>query len=664
MHHLDKAFSQLQYDFHATWATPLTTAVAVDDINNDQNKLDAQVAILNILNAASNKFYREINFSVITGEYVEDLSNAHFKIEAIDTFITSLAAFDVPGFPRMLVLFQQVFTEGLLQPIRDSLQQYKSLIKHVERHITHQPGSSMIFHELEDKGGKSSMISAAITWSELFKINVSVSEVDHRLSYDKVTFKRLLLVQHQLRKLAFTGPELEIIKVKCEFLLYKLSFRLDQSKKNFDYVIDFNYSTVQLTEVPQFSRFNEIIKGHYGDELTLASFNARAAAAQLKHLTPSAPLTLDAFHALIKRYKDVEPNVSNLRDLKTKYSLIYDQLMLQPVSSFDKRAYDIVFCYIENNLFSLELKQKQINLTNWEEKLKAYTNRANTLNNSNFFPYYKIVKEFLGPEIELQFKHNDEKSLAIVDGLIKKYKKNLDLLILNTGICEETEYLAFQSDYQAALIDVTDSLGVTYKCFVSSTFVLPLEYNEYKEELETFKSMLTKYNAMYDVQELLQNDHKDIQVVKEEIEKTDKRHIEILSIFAALVMFVSSEIQIFSKIVKMRDAVTFTLFFAYGLGLFVLMIWFITRPRGLKAKSFSLMHYFIVSVFSFGMISGIWYVNKSDPPKTESERQIQLLNDQIEIIHKQKLIDSLSSMLQEPPFVPSKKVKPISKEKS
>ncbi|WP_342329049.1 hypothetical protein [Pedobacter sp. FW305-3-2-15-E-R2A2] len=649
MQHLDKALSQLQSDFHAGWAIPLTVAIAIDDINIDQNKLDAQLAILNILNAASNKFYKELNFSVITGEYLEDLTIAASKIDSIDNFIVNLMGFDVPGFPNMLVLYQQVFSEGFFQLIRNSFQQYKSLLKHVERHITHQPGSSMIFHELnENRSSTSRMVSVAITLAELFQINVTISEIDHRLSYDKNTFKSLLLSRHQLKKPVFAGPDLEIIKAKCEFLLYKLSFRLHQSKKKFDYVIDFNYSTVKLKEVSHFSKYNEIIKGHYGENVTVPAFNSRSAAAKIKHGSSPGTLNLDEYHALTKRYKDVEPDIPALSDLKSKYSLRYDQLMAQPLSSFDKRAYDIAFCYIENNLFSLELKQKKIDLSNWEAKLKSYTSRANSLNNSNFFPYYKILREFLDPEIERQFKQNDEKSLLIVKDLKGKYKENLDLLILNTEICEETEYLAFQADYQTSLTDITDSLGTTYKCFVSSAFVLPLEYTEYKDEVETFKSKLTKYNAMYDVQELLQNDHRDIQVVKEEIEKTDKRHIEILSIFAALVMFVSGEIQIFSKLVDMREAVTFTLFFAYGLGLFVLMIWFITRPKGLKRASLSSMHYFIVAVFLIGMISGIVYVNKSDHPKTESEMKIDSLNSTIEILRKQVTIDSLNSRKTKP----------------
>lgn len=106
-------------------------------------------------------------------------------------------------------------------------------------------------------------------------------------------------------------------------------------------------------------------------------------------------------------------------------------------------------------------------------------------------------------------------------------------------------------------------------------------------------------------------------------------------------MFVSNEIQIFSKIPDMRNAVAYTLFFAYGLGLFVLMIWFITRPAGFKSKSISSMHYFIIIIFSLGLVSGIYYVNRSDPSKTDSQKRIEQMDSRIEFLKKQRIIDTL-----------------------
>ena len=638
MTHLNTALTQLQLDLPvATWVSLFSTVIVDDNIDDNQNKVTAQLSLLNVLNPASIKFYKELNFSIISGEYVQDLDGAEVFISQIETFVTSLANFDVTGFPYMTLFSQQVFTESFLQPVRRSLRQYNALISVIARRISHQAGASMIFHEVIDDPVSSNNFSAAISLSKLFQVNVNISEIDHRLSYDKTTFKRLLLLQNQLTKLALPSPELELITAKCGFLLYKLSFRLQQSKKSFHYAIDFSYSTVQLTEITQFVRYNDIIKGHYDKGMNPSGFNTRVAAAQLKFGAPNNILNLDDFHALIKKYKDVEPDIPRLVALKNKYEAWYNRATNQTISPFDKRAYDIDFCYIENNLFSLELDQKKINLENWETKLESYTNRATNLNNSNFFPYYKVIDKFLGPEIKRQFKQNDEQGLIVIKELLVKYEDNLNLLILNTGICEETEYIAFQANYETAITDFIDSHGSVHKCFVSSAFVLPLDYSKFKDELEAYKAELTKFRTMYGIQKLLQKDHKAIQKVKEEIDKTDKRHIEILSIFAALVMFVSSEIQIFSKIVYMRDAVTFTLFFAYGLGLFVLMIWFITRPNGIKRKSFSFSHRLIFGLFLVGTLIGIAYAFFGGLPKSETDKKVEQMQKEIEILRQQLL---------------------------
>jgi hypothetical protein len=636
MVHLNTALSQLQTDLpQAAWVNSFSNVITDDDVDNDQNKLTAELALLSVLNPATTKIYKELNFSVISGECIQDLSSATALISQIETFITSLANFDVAGYPGMTLFSQQVFSESFLQPLRRSLRQYNALISVVNRRISHQAGSSMIFHEIVELPIPSDKVSVAGTLAELFYVNVNISEIDHRLSYNKSTFKRLLLFQNQLTNLSLPSAELELITAKCGFLLYKLSFRLQQSKKRFDYGIDFNYSTVQLTEIPQFAAYNDIIKGHYDKGMNPPGFDSRANAAQTKYGVPANILNLDDYHALIKKYKDAEPDISRLLALKNKYEAWYNQVTNQAISPFDKRAYDIGFCYIENNLFSLELDQKKVNLENWENKLESYTNRATTLNNSNFFPYYKIIDKFLGPEIKRQFKQNDEKGLTVIKELLLKYDDNLKLLILNTGICEETEYIAFQADYNAATTNFIDSQGTSHKCFVSSAFVLPLEYSKFKEELETYRAELTKFRTMYDIQRLLQKDHKAIQKVKEEIDKTDKRHIEILSIFAALVMFVSSEIQIFSKIVYMRDAVTFTLFFAFSLGLFVLMIWFITRPKGIKRKALSYSHMLIFSLFIAGTVLGVVYAFFGDLPKSKTDKQVEKMQKEIKTLRQQ-----------------------------
>ncbi|MGN7986464.1 MULTISPECIES: hypothetical protein [Pedobacter] len=641
MHHLNNALSKLNSVFHSTWTTALSSVLSSDNINDVNNKLAAQVAILGIINRISNEFYKELNLSIVSGEYVNDLTISDTKISEIESFISLQAVFDVPRFPNMLQYYQDIFAEGFLQPIRLNLLQYRALLKVVGRHIAHQPGSSMLFHEIADPPPTSRRFTTTATkLSELFNFNVKVAEIDHTLSFEKNTFKQLLLLQHKLKNFAIASDELELISDKCDFLLYKLSFRLEQSNKKFHYVIDFNYSTLTLKEVNRFSKYTDIIKGHYGKNATVIAFNQRSANAQGKLDTTPTTLNLDEYHSLIKKIKDVDKNVESLNKLNTNYSLAYNQRILGALSDFDRRAYDIDMCYIENNLFSLELERKLITLDNWESKLQTYTTRAESLNNSNFFPFYKIIAEFLVPEIEKQFKINNEESLKVINKLLDKYDKYLTSLIINATICEETDYIAFQTDYATSLTPIRLSSGFTYNCFVSSSFVLPIEYTKFKDEIDIYKTKLTKFRAMYDIQDLLQTDHKTIQEVKEEIEKTDKRHIEILSIFSALVLFVSNEVQIFSKLTKLSDAIIYSLSFAYGLGLFVLLIWFITRSEGVRKTRITNTHKLIFGVFALGFILQVTFLRYPHLFKSERDNKIDNLSFKIDSAKKELSLDT------------------------
>lgn len=641
MNHLNSASSHLSSGFATNWANSFSSTITDDDITNPQNVLNAEVAILAVLDGLANLFFKDLNFSVISGEYVQDIPLARTKLDIIENQLTSAAQFYIPHLPNTLFVFQETYQSGFMHPIRKSLKNYRLLLDDVERHLNYKPGTTTIFHLIknDDDIGKK-ITSNAQTMSVLFGLNIEIAKADHTIAYNRKKFRSILMLKHRLSLSQTPGAVLDILIQKCNFLLYKLSFRLQQNKEKFDYAIDFQYASVQLVEVSEFKKFNNIIKGHYDEGVNPTEFDARLNNAKRKFNT-SNNLTLDEYHALIKYYKDEVGEIHNLKKLDEAYGQFHSTLSSAWLSTFDKKAYDIGYCYIENNILSLELQKRLFTLDNWEEKIKKYIDRAVLADNSNFFPYYKIIGEFLIPQIKELFKVKDLEALQKIKGLIQKFEEYLKKLIQNISVCEEIDYLAYQSDFNNAILSVKDSSGQAHDCFISSSFALPLDYIKYREDAEEFKSELYKFRTMYDVQKLTQEDHKDIQMMKAEIDKTDKRHIEILSIFAALVMFVSNEIQIFSKITNMKDAVSYTLFFAYGLGLFVLMIWFITRPEGLRRSSFSLMHIFIVVLFLAGFGSGLWYVNKKVPVPSAHITVIEKLNYKIDSLKKQRTIDSL-----------------------
>ena len=195
MVHLNNALNQINSTFTTNWVSNFSSAISVDDISIQQNVLDAEVAILGFLDGFANPFFEKLNFSVISGEYSTDISAARHLIDSIENEFRTLALFHVPNFPQMLSVYQEVFQSAFLHPIRQSLKHYRSLLDSVERHLSYKPGTSMIFHSIEDdKDLSRKIMSAAVSVSELFLMNIDIAKIDHSISFTREGFKIILLL--------------------------------------------------------------------------------------------------------------------------------------------------------------------------------------------------------------------------------------------------------------------------------------------------------------------------------------------------------------------------------------------------------------------------------------------------------------------------------------
>src|SRR5690606_28075665 len=94
--------------------------------------------------------------------------------------------------------------------------------------------------------------------------------------------------------------------------------------------------------------------------------------------------------------------------------------------------------------------------------------------------------------------------------------------------------------------------------------------------------------------------------IRKEVEKIDRRAIEIIGGFSAIVLFDSGRIQIFSiDGIIITDGLNWMLLFSYSLILFIFLIWLITRD-GLAIKGLSVIHW----AFLGGLIL-LWAVSLS-----------------------------------------------------
>lgn len=86
------------------------------------------------------------------------------------------------------------------------------------------------------------------------------------------------------------------------------------------------------------------------------------------------------------------------------------------------------------------------------------------------------------------------------------------------------------------------------------------------------------------------------------IENSEKKNIEILSIFSAIVLFSFGEIQMFQRL-EGNEIFKFSLLFAYSLIMFVLVIWLITRDYSVSGKlKLPTMHYVLIGLIGLATI--------------------------------------------------------------
>ncbi|WP_288882574.1 hypothetical protein [Pedobacter panaciterrae] len=639
MTHLNNALSSLQASLTDRWSFSLPGLINSAIQSHENNNL-IEIEILSKVEPVLANLFDDLNKSLIEGEYANNISSCNQKLQEIDTHITTRAIFDIPGQPDYTAFSQAVFTEEFLLPIRTAIKDYKRLLEVVEGRLNFEPQVNILFNVYKNEF---SIDVNSHKDLKLFKLNVQVSLIDHTLSFDNNTFRKLITISHTLSGIASVGSISDILKKKCDFLVSKLTHRFDGDKTT-KYAIDFQYHSLNTTNPPELDYYDEIIKGHY-DNIQTIEFKNRYKIALTKFNSTPDNLDFDDYHALIKYFKDIRPDLRKLKELRTRYELFYTST--SSVADFDKKSREIVFCYLENNILSLELHEKQINLDNWEEIFSNSINKAESFKNSNFFPYFKIIDQFLIEQIENQYNRNII-SFDIIDKLIRAYEVNLTKLSENLKICQETNYLTFQLDFAGSRTKITDVNGISWDCFIASSFVLPMDYKFWFKIVETLRADLVKFKALRDLRISLKEDIKEIYDVKNKLAESDKRHIEILSIFSAIVLFVSNEVQLFTHLKSVTDAVIFTLFFAYALGLFVMLIWFVTRPSSVNLRKLPLTHYVLIGVFLTGFISAGLYLYFDSMAQSNLIRKKQTsFENRIDSLRNEIKMDSLKKVHRE-----------------
>lgn len=513
----------------------------------------------------------------------------------------------------------------------------------------------------------------------IFKdVILGITYYDHNLSLkeDHDTFKELLYFLSRITETKeIAGPAKALSEAKCKILLYKLAKRIEQDEKKYYYTHNLSDKEFEINDtIPTYFKvFIDEIELQYFDDFE----NSKIEDKFIKYCDKiieniESDLSLTQSHALVKYHKDVHQNGEDvLKDLCEKVK----QTSSTSDFKFDQRAKIVSYHYLLNNHLSYLVNKGEDSHTKIIDELKEIGQRQKIDDVENYFPYLRYG-EYLISKLDQVFS-NDVNVSSKIKSILVEFEQNYKKLMVKYEWCYDRDFLAFMPSYEECTKSDTIE-DQEYKLFIASAFVLPINYAQVKRQIDELYQKFTKYKLLLDVKVFQDKSNQELDSkidkrtrefadIEERVKDSERKNIEILGIFAAIVLFTMSNIQIFSKIDYVKDAILFMLIMAYCMCLFIVVIWLITRDKGYFGKDddyqaiikktpalHKVIIFLLVIATATSLIYTAPYFNsiKSD----SREKKFEVIGSQIESIHKQNLrTDSIIDELSRKQVFPIKK---------
>ncbi|MBC3538742.1 hypothetical protein ACFSC6_20045 [Rufibacter sediminis] len=576
--------------------------------------------------------YEALHFTIITGDYI-NFNVAKTKLLELQQAVGSVGPVVEQGLLTAAGnLGQTLYNERLSHSfsysfsgiINDSITLFRHLIQQIESELTN-PELTSLFRTHQLDGGRESAV-AQVTVAligiefetkvhyERLKLNLRIAAIDHKLIVAREPLSELLQIKEALGLPQATDPSyLLLLRDKCNFLLYKILKRLEEDDQRYFYTHDLQDKEVKKENlsINFYSSFKQLTDSHYQE-------NERPNLVQKQRFQNFEPLfrnnalnLFSGFHTLIKYKKDFHPDLNKLDEVTKKFDLLVEQTIANQTHThlFDSRASLISQNYAHNNCFSLCLQTCDIDSI--KSRLKAIEELQDTTEVHNYFPFFYYAS-FLENKIKEAIPLAESKQdLNKIHQTIRLLGETLKKCFISYEWCKDRTLLAFQLPFNECIKPIIVQ-GTTINIFLSSSFILPLNYNTILLERDRLEREYLRLQTLYEVKQEIVQEKNEIKKQKEDLQNFinshDRKQVEILSIFAAFVFFTAGSIKVFEKAVLFSEVVLFMLATAYSLGLFVILIWLITRNYSIPI---TWVHFVLIGcflVFTLFLISYLMHV--------------------------------------------------------
>lgn len=393
---------------------------------------------------------------------------------------------------------------------------------------------------------------------------------------------------------------MNVIFQKLNFFKYKWKQR---QEVEFSYIEDDGshkeLNTQEIT-LPELKKWEDIINSQYEfqSHWQRSITNRVRSYLKIENLKDDPPKFI--IHQLIKYYKDIVP------DYKKGYQIA--DFLIKSRKNSEKYNYDTyvedIFCnYALNNAFSCFLKRE----TNIENIFSKYyeTEEKLTSITRNYFLKYKLLNKVF--ELLLQKYKEVSKEIFINEyqGYLNKCKEILISYKEHKDWSLENFNYIYLLPYEESLVNF-EIESKNLPIFFASSFVLPPSHLEIEKHYKEIEEKFNKLNSYLEFSLFFNNETKEINEIRESVNETDKRSVETLTIFTAIISFIIGNVALFQFIKTFYEALIFILIYAIALSAFVLLI-FVSTKGVEKIKSYKkiLIWFYAVSILLLG---GLFYL--------------------------------------------------------
>ena len=594
-------------------------ARVAEEAKNKQN-----LSIISYFANTGENIYKNLNLSVINGSYVQN-ENFEDKIRECYKLIENIRI-TIPESEEIIDQIDGFFCRILLH----SLKQYHYFAHSFQVSIT-SPDKLFLLSDIEEEKKRKNNIATDLEalepFHDIFYYNILISFIDKNFSLNTDTLRELLDIVHKLKNKKCNEEFQIYCKIlidKCTLLILKFRLKYDNEDLFKSLLISHDFTDEEFNpknlKTEYLKSFQDIISKLYSkdSEESHEYFNSYYQKNQNKK-----NLTFTDYFIHIRYYSKVEKNIEEIDKLIKQFENQYGESI---VSKFDKFSYNISINYLYNNRISfLTTEETDINkIDNLFKEIQQLQIRTGI---KNYFPFYKIARyysDFINRNI------NDKKgNKNQINDALTKLQAAITLIERNLEWTARLSIRPFQPNYDACCANT--KIGETnFNIFIASAYVVPINYTYFQKELEKLKeeylvhksvvkinefveATLSKEHA--EIEEALKREHDYVVEAHDEAKESQKNNIQILSVFAALVIFAVGNIQVFKIVETLKEAVIFMLTLAYSLCLFAIVIWFIVSYKKVKM---SLAHYFLIGALFLGLLfSGLAiFTNWGDTPIT------------------------------------------------